>query len=362
MKKDRSADPASWKSVFTIMEEVTLLVRTFQLSKKLLFLGGVSLLAVILWPAAAMAAPPSPLNPAAQKAQISSDFYWFTFVIAAAIFVLVEGLLIYAVIRFRQRKPDEIPRQVHGNTTLELIWTIIPALILVVVFVFMFRNLVVIAEVPSDAMKVTVTGHQWWWEFEYPDLGIVTANELHVPEGQPVVIELHSDNVIHSFWIPRLSGKTDVIPGQVNTTWFIAEEAGTYRGQCAELCGAQHANMNFLIVAQPEAEFEQWVEQQQSPPEPVTGLAAEGEQAFLTGQCIACHVVEGTIAQGQIGPDLTHVASRSVIAGMVLENTPENLESWLTDPQAVKPHNLMVIDPLSQAEIDALVAYLTSLQ
>lgn len=320
------------------------------------------LLLAALGPGLALAAPPSPLNPATTKAAASSNFYWFALTIATIIFVLVEGALIYAVIRFRQRKSDEIPRQIHGNNTLEIIWTIIPALTLIIIFIFMFRTMRAIAAVPPNALKVVVTGHQWWWEFEYPDLGIVTANELYVPEGQPISLELHSENVIHSFWVPRLSGKTDVIPGQTNTTWFMADEAGTYRGQCAELCGAQHANMNFLVVARPKAEFQQWVEQQQQQPEPVTGLAADGEQTFLTGQCIACHTVEGTIAQGQIGPNLTHFASRSVMAGLVLENTPDNVKRWLTDTQAVKPHNLMVINPLSQQEIDALVAYLTSLK
>lgn len=319
-------------------------------------------LVVMLVPSVALAEPPSPLNAASERAQGIANIYWLTFWIAAAIFLLVEGLLVYALIRFRQKDPTVIPPKIHGSTALEVAWTVAPALLLVMVFVLMLQNLTAAAEVPADAMRVNVTGHQWWWEFEYPDLGVVTANELHVPAGQPVMVELHSDNVIHSFWIPRLAGKTDVIPGQTNSMWFQTDQVGTYRGQCAELCGAQHANMNFQVIVEPEAQFGQWVEQQQAPPPAMTGLAAEGEQLFQTGQCIACHTVEGTIAQGKIGPNLTHLASRGMIAGLVLENTPENLARWLTDPQAVKPLNKMVINPLSQEEIDALVQYLTHLE
>lgn len=364
MRKCQFVDQAIQKATF--LRDLGCLVRNTKFLFRFLpvwiagLVGG--FLATMFLPSVVVAAPPSPLNPASETAQGIADLYWLTFFIAAAIFLLVEGLLVYALIRFRQKDPKVIPPKIHGSTALEVAWTVAPALLLVMVFVLMIQNMTTAAEVPSDAMRVTVTGHQWWWEFEYPDLNIVTANELHVPVDQPVVVELHSDNVIHSFWIPRLAGKTDVIPGQTNTMWFQADEAGTYRGQCAELCGAQHANMNFLVIAEPEVQFEQWVEQQQQPPPAMSGLAAEGEQLFLTGQCIACHAVEGTIAQGQIGPDLTHFASRGTIAGLVLENTPENLARWLTDPQAVKPRNKMVIDPLSQAEIDALVQYLTSLK
>lgn len=314
-------------------------------------------------PAVAQAQAPSPLDPASTGAQGIADLYWLAFWIAVVVFVVVEGLLLYAVIRFRQTDPDVIPPKIHGSTPLEIAWTVAPAIVLVILFVLMLRTMTATAQPPDDALQIKVTGHQWWWEFEYPELGIVTANELHIPAGEPVVVELHSDNVIHSFWIPQLAGKTDVIPGQTNTMWFEADQAGTYRGQCAELCGAQHANMNFLVVADLPGAFETWVSQQQSPPvEPVTELQQAGQEAFLTGQCIACHKIEGTTAQGIIGPNLTHFGSRETIAGLVLENHPENLARWLEDNQKIKPLNKMIITELSQADIDALVAYLSSLE
>jgi cytochrome c oxidase subunit 2 len=322
-----------------------------------------SFLMMVLLPSVALASPPSPLNPASEGAQAIANLYWFTFWIAAAIFILVEGMLVYAVICFRQRKPEVTPPKIHGSTPLEIAWTVVPAIIVLMVFVLMVRTMGAAAQPPAEAIPVKVIGHQWWWEFQYSDLNITTANELHIPVGEPVIVELISDNVIHSFWIPQLAGKTDVIPGRVNTMWFQADEAGTYRGQCAELCGFQHANMNFLVIAEPAEQFLQWLEQQQTPPAAVTGEAATGQEVFMSGQCIACHTIEGTVAQGIIGPDLTHFGSRQTIAGLVLENTPDNLARWLADPQTIKPLNKMVIaDELSQDEIEALVQYLSSLK
>jgi cytochrome c oxidase subunit 2 len=253
------------------------------------------------------------------------------------------------------------PPKIHGSTPLEIAWTIAPAIILLIVFVLMIRTMNAAAQPPAGAMQIKVVGHQWWWEFQYPELGITTANELYIPAGEPVMVELDSDNVIHSFWIPRLAGKTDVVPGQTNTMWFQANEPGNYRGQCAELCGAQHANMNFTVIALPPAQFEIWANRQQQPAAAATGQAAEGEQIFLNGPCIACHTIDGTVAQGILGPNLTHFASRQTIAGLALKNTPENLARWLADPQALKPRNKMLINQLSQAEVEALVAYLGSL-
>jgi cytochrome c oxidase subunit 2 len=322
-----------------------------------------SVLIIAFLPPVALAAPPSPLDPASQEAQHIANLYWLTFGIAVVIFLVVEGLLLYAVIRFRQRDPAVIPPKVHGSTPLEIAWTAAPAIVLLIIFVLMVRTMSAAATPPTEAMPVKVIAHQWWWEFQYPELGITTANELHVPVGEPVRVELTSDNVIHSFWIPRLAGKTDVIPGQTNSMWFEADQAGTYRGQCAELCGAQHANMNFLVIAQSGEDFRQWAEGQQMPAVAATDETASGEQVFMTtGACLGCHTVNGTTAKGVLGPNLTHIGSRQTIAGGALYNTPENLARWLTDPQAVKPGNKMTISPLSQGDIEALVQYLTSLK
>jgi cytochrome c oxidase subunit 2 len=365
MRKYQSTDSALQSPACA--KKIGLLIRVTNLSAALSWRQAIGLVGVILVmalvPSAALADPPSPLLPASDGARNIANLYWLNFWIALVIFLLVEGLLVYAVIRFRQKDPKFIPPKIHGSTPLEIAWTAAPAVLLLMVFVLMVRTMSAAAEPPAEAMQVKVTGHQWWWEFEYPELGVVTANELHVPSGEPVLVELHSDNVIHSFWIPRLAGKTDVIPGQTNTMWFQADEAGTYRGQCAELCGAQHANMNFLVIADSPGDFQAWIEQQQGPAvEPVTELQQAGQEAFLAGQCIACHTIEGTIAQGQIGPNLTHIGSRGTIAGLVLENTPQNLARWLTNNQAIKPLNKMVIAELSQDEIDSLVEYLTSLK
>jgi cytochrome c oxidase subunit 2 len=227
----------------------------------------------------------------------------------------------------------------------------------------MVRTMRAMAEPPAEAMQVKVIAHQWWWEFQYPELGVITANELRIPVGEPVMVELSSDNVIHSFWIPQLAGKTDVVPGQTNTMWFQADRRGVFRGQCAELCGVQHANMNFTVIAQPADEFNQWAEWQQTPAVAVSGEATAGEEVFMTtGACFTCHTINETAAAGIIGPNLTHFGSRQTIAGGTLENTPENLARWLADPQAVKPGNKMVISKLSQDQIDALVQYLTLLK
>ncbi len=322
-----------------------------------------SILIMAFLPAVALAAPPSPLDPASEEAGNIATLYWLSFWIAVAIFLSVEGLLLYAVIRFRERDPAIIPPKVHGSTPLEIAWTAAPAIVLLILFVLMVRTMRATAEPPAEAMQVKVIAHQWWWEFQYPELGVITANELHVPAGEPIVVELTSDNVIHSFWIPRLAGKTDVVPGQTNSMWFQADRVGVYRGQCAELCGTQHANMNFLVIAHPAEDFRQWAEWQQTPAVAVTeDEAASGEQVFMTGQCITCHTINGTAAQGVLGPNLTHFGTRQTVAGLTLENTPENLARWLVDPQAVKPGNKMTISPLSQDDIAALVQYLTSLK
>ncbi len=212
-------------------------------------------------------------------------------------------------------------------------------------------------------MTVKVIGHQFWWEYQYPDLGITTATELVIPTDKVVNLELSSVDVIHSFWVPQLNGKTDAFPNHVNVTWIQANTPGAYYGQCAELCGAGHANMRVVVVAKTQEEFDQWVKQQQAGPvEPTEALAQQGQQILSAGACIGCHTISGTAANGKTGPNLTHAGSRAWIAGGMLNNTEGNLRRWLANPPAVKPGSIMPNLNLTKTEIDALTAYLQSLK
>jgi cytochrome c oxidase subunit 2 len=215
---------------------------------------------------------------------------------------------------------------------------------------------------PAD-ITVQVTGHQWWWEISYPNDGVVTANEIHIPVGKAVEIELTSDDVIHSFWVPNLTSKRDLIPGQTNTLWFQADSAGIYRGECAEFCGTEHALMAFLVIAQPLDEYGAWLHNQQaSSVQPADSLIEQGQQAFLGSACVYCHTINGTAASGKVGPDLTHLASRQTLAAGTLDNTTGNLAGWILNPQALKPGNHMPATRLDSDDLQALLAYLESLK
>ncbi len=281
---------------------------------------------------------------------------------ALFIFVAVEGLLLFAVWRFRDRPGRGEPKPVHGNLALEFGWTLIPVVIVTLIAVptiaAVFRTQ---ATPPADALRVEVIGHQWWWEARYPSLGITTANELHLPVGRPVNLILKSADVIHSFWVPQIGGKRDLIPGRKNFLTFTVTTPGEYPGQCAEFCGISHANMRLLLVAQSPAEFRAWVERLKAPPAPPAGETAAGLQAFLAGGCVACHTIQG-VSPGVVGPELTHFGSRKTLAAGLLPNTPEHLARWLANPRAVKPGALMPKLPLTEAQITALVAYLGSLK
>ena len=292
-----------------------------------------------------------------------ADQLWdVTFAIAVAIFFIVELLLIFTVVRFRAR-PGVEAKQFHGNTKVEVILTVIPALILAGLAVPTVRTIFDFADKPEGAMEVTVRARQFWWEYEYTGQNVITANEMHIPVGRPVYLTLEGDDVIHSFWVPRLAGKQDVVPGRINTLSIEADKPGSYKGQCTEYCGLSHANMRLRVIAHPEDEFDAWLaEQQQDAGSPTDPLAAEGEDLFLNGQCINCHAVQGTDAQSRVGPDLTHFASRDTFAGAMFDNTTENLRQWLDDPPAMKPGAKMPDYGLTTKEIDALVAYLQSLE
>lgn len=283
--------------------------------------------------------------------------------IAIAILIGVEAAIIYIVIRFRRRDTDTmLPRQTHGSTRLEIAWTIAPTVLMIGVGVPTIITVFDLADAPDDAMEIRVVANQWWWEFEYPEFDFVTANEMHIPVDRPVKLLLESNDVIHSFWVPRLAGKTDVIPNRNNTMWLDAKEPDVYAGQCAEFCGLSHALMRFLVIAEEPDDFDEWVELQQSDAiTPADSDALQGMEFFGT-TCGVCHTVKGTDAGGQVGPNLTHFADRQTLAAGVLERTPENIARWLRNPQDVKPGAKMPNLGLSDEEIRILTAYLQSLE
>jgi cytochrome c oxidase subunit 2 len=308
---------------------------------------------------------PTFLDPASPIAGHEASLYRIILIMALVVFVLVEGAIILILIRDRGRKGDNtLPKQVYGNTKLEVTWTAIPILLVIALFVMTVQTMhAVAAPAPEKSdLNVQVTGHQWWWEFSYPDLGITTANELHIPLGGTVQITLASVDVIHSFWVPQLSGKTDVIPGQTNHMWLKGEKIGVYHGQCAEFCGTNHANMRFKVIVESQADFNTWAaSQQKDAPQPQTDAEKQGYKMITTGICSNCHTLNGTDAKGTIGPNLTHLFSRTSFAGSTFDLNQSNLRSWLQDTQAMKPGNDMVVK-LKPDEIDALIAYLTQLK
>jgi cytochrome c oxidase subunit 2 len=315
----------------------------------------------------------SVLSPRSHNTQQISNLIITLFSIAAVVFVIVEGLLIYATIRFSRKSLPGEASQTEGNRPLEIGWTLAPAIVLAFVFVFTLPTLRSIAYQPASyvsattgqvAQPITVKaiGHQWWWEFDYPGLGIVTADVLHVPVGAVVNVDVESVDVIHSFWIPQIVQKIDAVPGHSNKIWFQANTIGVYDGQCAEFCGTEHADMRLKVVVESENDFNNWVALQTAPLPKLTGAAAQGEQVFLNGACVGCHTIDGTKAAGTVGPNLTHFGSREYFAGAILQNTPENVARWLENPQAVKPGNDMPNLHLSQEQITQLVAFLESLK
>jgi cytochrome c oxidase subunit II len=286
-------------------------------------------------------------------------FWW-----AVGVFVVVEGLLLFSILRFRQREGAPAPVQHHGHTTLEIAWTLAPALILVFIAVPTVRAIFTTSgPAPAGALRVEVIGHQWWWEYRYPDLGLVTANELHVPVGRTVVVDITSTDVIHSWWTPKLGGKRDAVPGRHNRIMFRPDSIGEYMGQCVEYCGASHANMRLRTFVDSDSGFEAWVAAQRVQPAPPAAgsTAAAGQQAFQKYGCIGCHTVAGFSA-GQLGPNLTHVGSRTTIAGASMMNTEQHLRDWIGNPPGMKPGSMMPNMHVSAADLPALIAYLQSLK
>ena len=283
--------------------------------------------------------------------------------IAVLIFIGVEGALVFAIWRYRaSRRVAGEPATFERNRRLEVAWTAAPALILAVIFVLTLGTMAEISGAGvAPAMRIAATGHQWWWEFSYG--GVKTANELHIPVDTPIDLDLTSADVIHSFWVPELGPKMDMLPGVTNHLRLFARRVGSYDGQCAEFCGIEHAWMRIRVVVQTQSEFDAWLGGQGKPR---TTVETDAEKIFLANICVSCHTIRGTDAKGTAGPDLTHVGSRATIGAGVLENTDANLvanmRGWLADPQRYKPGALMPSVPLSNADLDALAAYLVSLK
>src|SRR6476619_5513769 len=377
-------------------------VRRFRLLRRVAFV--LPLLVLVASACSPDHYPQTALRPISDFGKIGDDIQTTTFKWALAVFMLVEGALVYAIFRFRGKPDDPEPRQVHGNTVIEIIWTVIPALILAAIAVPTVRGIFETNVTPKgDLLKVEVIGHQWWGEFRYPDLNLTTANEVHIPVGQTVSFHMSTADVVHSFWPPRFAGKRDVFPNRETRMWFKAEQAGEYPGQCAEFCGIEHGRMAFRVKAQTPEEFQAWIahmqtlgpKQQAAAPAdsvqtasagarlqaaqdpakpgakpgaakdsaeapqaaaPADPAYAAGEKLFMAKGCVGCHSLQAVNApKGMIGPNLANVGARSYIAAGTLKNTDENLARWIRNPQEIKKGVLMPNLGVSETEAQALV-------
>ena len=322
-------------------------------------------------PPVAGAGVTSIFEPDSPPAREIRDLGWLVLAISAGIFLVVQTLLIVAIVRgIRAKRRDEAgdPVQLHGSVPIEVAWTVIPVVIVFVLTMITIRTIrdIDLTEAPEGALEVVVIGHQWWWEFRYPsedgDDGkeVVVANELHVPVGRPIWLRLESADVIHSFWVPRLAGKTDLIPGRTNYTWFEAERPGLYLGQCAEYCGNQHAHMLLRVYADPQEKFDEWLDTQRTAAMSESSVE-KGKRVFMEFACMNCHTIDG-VSDGMFGPNLTHVATRDTLASGMIPFNRENLRAWIDDPQAIKPGCNMPALKLDPDELDAVTDYLFTLR
>ncbi len=315
------------------------------------------------------------LNPAGVQAERIYSYFWFILILGTIIYLLVMGMVLYAAFRRRssgegQEDPvveEEKKRKMTRGVVIGLGATAVILFVLLTVDIFTGRAVASLAQHEEEALTINVTGHQWWWEVQYadpiPSRRLTTANEIHIPVGRPVRIKLTSTDVIHSFWVPNLHGKKDLIPGHLNEIWLQADEPGVYRGQCAEFCGHQHAKMGLLVIAQRPEEFAAWYEQQLQPARPpADSVQARGQEVFLAHACVMCHQIRGTIAGGRVAPDLTHIGSRRTLASAILPNTRGHLGGWITDPQRIKPGTRMPPNQIEGPDLQALLTYLESLK
>jgi cytochrome c oxidase subunit 2 len=310
----------------------------------------------------------SALDPAGPQAARISDLWWLMFAVCTAVFVAVIGVLLYAVLLARERPNAATPEAERRRAVAvggAVAATVVILFVLLIASIAAGRGLT--ASPAAPAVTIEVAGHQWWWQVHYvdadPSRRVITANEIHIPVGQPIVFRLTSRDVIHSFWVPNLHGKRDLIPGHVTTIALQADRPGVYRGQCAEFCGYQHAHMALLVVAEPPEQFAAWLEGQRRPgAEPNDARQQRGQEVFLTSSCVMCHTIRGTPAGGKVAPDLTHLASRRTIAAGMLPNTPGHLAGWILDPQHIKPGSNMPATALNGDDLQALLAYLERLK
>jgi len=302
-------------------------------------------------------------EPGSPQARAIFDLGIVAGIILALIFAIVAGIIVYALMRFRWREGEPDPHQIAGNKTVEMVWTVIPCVIVVALFALTAHTMGVSDPAPDAEPALIVIGHQWWWEARYPKTGAVAANEIHIPTGKALSIRLDSADVLHEFWVPELARKITTVPGHPNHIWIEADRPGTYLGACSEFCGTQHAWMRFLIVAQPPEEFDAWQREQLQPAAtPADAAAAKGLALFQQSSCVNCHAVNGTAAKAQVGPDLTHFASRKLLGGGIADNTPENLRRWLADPDRVKPGVKMPKFNFTDEQLKELVAYFETLK
>jgi cytochrome c oxidase subunit 2 len=305
------------------------------------------------------------LNPDSPQARSIFDLGIVAAIIFGIIFVIVAGIIVFALMRFRWREGEPDPHQIAGNRTIEIIWTAIPCVIVVALFALTARAMRLSDPPPAPEPELVVTGHQWWWEGRYPKSGVVAANEFHIPVGKPISVQLESSDVLHEFWVPELARKITAVPGHPNHIWLEADKPGTYLGICSEFCGIEHAWMHFLVVAEPEAEFDAWEKAQLQPAStPTDGSAANGFVLYQKSICASCHAINGTAAQVPAGvaPDLTHFASRRQLGAGIADNTPENLHRWLADPQQVKPGVRMPDFKFTDEQVTQLVDYFETLK
>ena len=314
--------------------------------------------------------PWAPLLPHSGEMNLISNLFWEVFILSAIIFIIVLGGVLISVFRFTAKPDTPEPPQVAGNTTVEMLWTIIPTIILMVAFIFTAKAIHDINTLPPGKhMDIYAIGHQWWWEFQYRKQGslisspIVTADEVHVPAGYSVHFHIESADVIHSFWVPQLQRQIDANPGQDNAVFVRLTEPGVYGGACYEYCGDAHAWMKFRMVVQSPTQFLAWVHDQEKPAATPTGLAAKGEKIFLANTCWNCHAIQGTSAGGVVGPNLTHLASRWTVGAGAAPMTASAIMAWIQNPNSFKPGVYMPGYPLmSKHDLQALTAYLLSLK
>jgi len=313
---------------------------------------------------------PDIFKPASTPADSIHQLSVFVLVIAGLIFLVVFSLLVYAVGKFRHPASEDgrEPPQVYGSNQMELAWTVVPVLIVLVLFFATARVIHSIQQAvpPPGTIRVTAIGHQFWWEFRYPELGVVTANELHVPVSDPArrtptFVTLLSADTDHSFWVPQLAGKTDLIPNRINSIWIEPHETGMYVGQCAQYCGTQHAKMLLRVYVESPEQFSQWIAAEKEQAHSADAVAA-GRDVFEKTACVNCHAISGTIADGRFGPDLTHLMSRETIAAGAAPNTHESLKLWIHNPDSIKPGSLMPAMNLTDHDLEAVTAYLESLR